>query len=490
MTETKDARSGSERLTRAGSSSVIRRFAFAGIVAGGALLLFWIQRNTWRQLARLEADYALVSSQSFYLGVNLRSTIRSMNSAALDSVLRPGGPGWNEFLRESAELRGFLVTNRAQLARLSELDLLRREQIERQTELLRRVETATADYVAGMERQFRPTRSGNVEPDFDDAYRAVRDGSAGLLTLCSELVAGQRGVLGEFLDGTQKTLADHQRLLKLSSALTIVLAIVLALVVYRGMIAPLHAQLSESQAVIERQEKLASLGVLAAGVAHEIRNPLTAIKFRLFSLRRSLPPEWAGDEDLGVISGELTRLERIVRDFLQFARPSDPELVPAAVARIAEEVCDLLGAELRRSGVRLSLEPGPPAWVRADPQQLKQVLINLVRNAAESIEGEGRVTLRVRRATTALRGPEEPVVVLGVEDDGRGIAPDIERRLFDPFFSTREGGTGLGLPIAARIVDKHGGTLRYQTQPGRGTTFEIVLPAIDPHVTETPDHRG
>ncbi|HTD85470.1 MAG TPA: ATP-binding protein, partial [Candidatus Binatia bacterium] len=103
-------------------------------------------------------------------------------------------------------------------------------------------------------------------------------------------------------------------------------------------------------------------------------------------------------------------------------------------------------------------------------------VINLVRNATEAMENGGNVTLRVRKARAALNGHPQEVAVLEVADNGKGIPPEVEERLFDPFFTTKESGTGLGLPIAARIIEKHGGALQYQTGVGRGTTFGIVLP--------------
>jgi len=115
-----------------------------------------------------------------------------------------------------------------------------------------------------------------------------------------------------------------------------------------------------------------------------------------------------------------------------------------------------------------------------DVALIKQVLINLIRNAAESIEGGGTVTLRVRTDRVALQGDECAVTILEVADTGKGIPPEIEKRLFDPFFTTKEAGTGLGLSIAMRVVDKSGGVLQYQTQVGRGTTFGIVLPSVAP----------
>ena len=117
-----------------------------------------------------------------------------------------------------------------------------------------------------------------------------------------------------------------------------------------------------------------------------------------------------------------------------------------------------------------------PARVQIDPQQIQQVLINLIQNAADSIGQNGTVTLRARTGVKRLADRATEVVILEVADTGTGIAPEVEKRLFDPFFTTKETGTGLGLSIAARIVEKHGGALQYQTQVNRGTTFGVVLP--------------
>jgi signal transduction histidine kinase len=248
------------------------------------------------------------------------------------------------------------------------------------------------------------------------------------------------------------------------------------MVVYRDMIAPLHRQLVESHAIIERQEKLASLGVLAAGVAHEIRNPLTAIKARLFTQQKLLKSNSPESEDANVIGREINRLEGIVRDVLQFARPSDPNLVRIPAQAPLREVHDLLAPQLEKNDIALKMGPFSDADILADPQQLKQVLINLVQNAAESIGRHGSVTLLARRSAWRFKGDQKPAVILEVSDTGSGITPEVQKRLFDPFFSTKETGTGLGLAIAARIVEKHGGALEFQTQVNHGTTFGIVLP--------------
>ena len=177
-----------------------------------------------------------------------------------------------------------------------------------------------------------------------------------------------------------------------------------------------------------------------------------------------------------LVQREITRLERIVSDFLRFARPGDPELATIPADQLLQEVQRFFAPELGKAAIRLVLD-APTAWrIRVDAAQLKQVLINLVQNAVDSIGRDGTITLRARHERRALAGAEQDVVILEVADTGKGIPPEVGRRLFDPFFTTKDHGTGLGLSIAARIVEKHRGELQYQTQVNRGTTFGIVLP--------------
>jgi signal transduction histidine kinase len=158
-------------------------------------------------------------------------------------------------------------------------------------------------------------------------------------------------------------------------------------------------------------------------------------------------------------------------------------------------VQSLLSSQLESASIRLDLAPSPTLWIRVDPQQIEQVLINLIQNAAESIGREGAITLRARGGSLPLtnlphrpKAPHDtPVVILEVIDTGKGIPLKVQERLFDPFFTTKEAGTGLGLSIAARIVEKHGGALQYQTEIDRGTTFGIVLPRVEKDEHEVSD---
>ena len=273
-----------------------------------------------------------------------------------------------------------------------------------------------------------------------------------------------------------RDLCDERGAVRMMAMLMLAMGAALAALIYRGIIAPLIEKLRRSQLIIERQEKLSSLGVLAAGIAHEIRNPLTSIKVRLFTQQQLLKKGSEESEDNDFLTGEISRLEKIVNDFLAFARPSDPEFAVMKATQPLRELLPLLQPSLRNSNVQLKEDFLSDPHIKADAAQLKQVLINLVKNAAEAMPGGGVVTLRTRTERRGLGPRAANVIILEIADNGPGIPPEVAKRLFDPFFTTKASGTGLGLSIAARILEKHGGTLEYSTQLNRGTIFRIVLP--------------
>jgi signal transduction histidine kinase len=294
--------------------------------------------------------------------------------------------------------------------------------------------------------------------------------------LVRQLTDAHRAAEAAFLANASASLTSLRAILTASIVVLLALVGAMGWVIYRDTIAPLRTKLVQSQTLLERQQKLATLGTLAAGIAHEIRNPLTSLKARLYTLEKHLQAVPAARKDTEIISAEISRMERIVQDVLSFARPSDPKLETIAAEAVIREVYGLMSADLESRGLQLAVQSSPEFLIRADSGHLKQVLVNLVRNAAEATEGAGTVTLRTRAARAPLGGRETEAVFLEVADQGNGISPEVEKRLFDPFFSTKETGTGLGLPIAARIVETHGGVLQYQTRPGHGTTFGVVLP--------------
>jgi signal transduction histidine kinase len=471
MSETNRAK---REANRASTPSV--RWSWGLVLAGLVFALAMgfgvgVEMSSWRQMKRLREDFAAANLESFFLGVHLRESVGRMNAALLRFQLSDDDAERANFHREVGDLSNRLARTTALLTTEAE-----RELVEAIAVGFAAYRVETAGY---LERGIRGIRK-------DTAFllhRQLAAKSAPLVALADRLVEAQQAAMQRFLGSAQGALESMQRLLILSLGLMVVLIGSVAALFQRIQVAPLQARLSASEALIQRQEKLASLGVLAAGVAHEVRNPLTAIKFRLFSLRRALPAGFSDHEDLTVVDGEIHRLERIVRDFLQFARPSEPALANLPVAPFLGEVRDLLRPELQKRSVELTVETTPALVVRADPQQLRQVLINLIQNAAESLDRPGTIFLRARGGSSSSWPPEGRVVTIDVQDNGPGMSADIERRLFDPFFSTKEGGTGLGLPIAARIVEKHGGFLHYLTRPGQGTTFSIVLPEANEHAS-------
>ncbi|RYD74431.1 MAG: hypothetical protein EOP84_19935 [Verrucomicrobiaceae bacterium] len=262
-----------------------------------------------------------------------------------------------------------------------------------------------------------------------------------------------------------------------SYAAMFLLAAVIVRTVRREMIDPLASKLVESNELIARQEKLASLGLLGAGVAHEIRNPLVAIKARLFSQKKKLSRGSAEFNDAEFINDEINRLEQIVRNFLQFARPPEPCLQPVETAAFLAPIVELMEPDVERRRIKLRLEAPPNVRALMDAAQMKQVLINLIRNAAESIGADGTITVRARETTLPFASQQTSAVALEVEDDGPGIPADIRPKIFDPFFTTKAAGVGLGLPIAERIAEKHGGSLQYRSTPNGRTVFSVTLPA-------------
>jgi PAS domain S-box-containing protein len=221
-------------------------------------------------------------------------------------------------------------------------------------------------------------------------------------------------------------------------------------------------------------EKLASIGKLAASIAHEIRNPLTSIKVRLYSIRRAVSRDTRLTERFRVVWEEIDRLESVVRNFLDFSRPPALKLQPNSVSRLVDKTLELVGQRLRELGIETVRREDPNLpIVHVDAEQMKQVLLNLLTNAAEAMPNGGRIEI------TAGRGASEngSMVVVRVKDTGPGIPNDLVHHVFEPFFSTKEDGTGLGLCVSARIVERHGGRLELEETGRNGTCFAVWIPA-------------
>jgi signal transduction histidine kinase len=442
-----------------------RIFAFAALIVLLALLIGGAAHYGWQQFEGLRSHLSMTPLASFRSADQFRATIEELDYLLLRYSLQHDERDWNTFLPTSTNLDRWIDEQKANLTTLQE------------QQLWDKINFLYDDYQEAA-RNLRKHRLNPQLPSDDQDFAKVEDASRRMMDVAFQLAGAHQQSMELFVSQFEHSLAILRRLIFGALFALLVLGFWLSLVVYRDMIAPLRRQLVESQTIIERQEKLASLGVLAAGVAHEIRNPLTAIKARLFTQQKLLSAGTPELEDSVVIGNEINRLEKIVRDVLQFARPADPKLMKVDAATPLREARDLLAPQLQKRGIALILGTITDAQVSADPDQIKQVLINLIQNAAESIDDNGTVTLSAQCDTRRLHGQPHSTVILEVSDTGKGISLEIQKRLFDPFFSTKETGTGLGLTIAARIIEKHGGALEFRTQVNRGTAFGIVLPRV------------
>jgi signal transduction histidine kinase len=238
----------------------------------------------------------------------------------------------------------------------------------------------------------------------------------------------------------------------------------------------LHGEKRELARRAQMAEKLAAVGTMTAGLSHEIRNPLNAAALQLSVLERrvqKLGPDAQPPllEPLHLVRDEIRRLDHILEDFLQFARPREFQPRPVEVATVLTKVLDLLEGEAERRHVTLerSFEAVPP--VAGDEERLRQVVMNLALNALDAVGKGGRV-----RVSCRVEEPDVREVAIHVDDSGRGVPVDVRDRIFEPFFTTKAQGSGLGLSIVHAIVTQHGGTITVEEAPDGGARFTLRLP--------------
>jgi two-component system sensor histidine kinase PilS (NtrC family) len=230
--------------------------------------------------------------------------------------------------------------------------------------------------------------------------------------------------------------------------------------------------LRHMEQAVARAERLAGIGRLAANIAHEIRNPLASISGSVEVLKR-LPGADAETCNLVDIAvREVDRVNALISNLLDYARPRTEDRQRLDLAEMVAEIAKIFELERRAKEVRLQLHAPTNVWVEAASGQMQQVLWNLLRNAAEAMPEGGAIYL-----STAQRNVTPPEAILMVRDTGIGIAREDLEHIFEPFFSRKAGGTGLGLATTARIVEDHKGTIDVLSHPGKGTTFTIHLPA-------------
>jgi two-component system, NtrC family, sensor kinase len=233
--------------------------------------------------------------------------------------------------------------------------------------------------------------------------------------------------------------------------------------------------LKQRQEQLIQSGKMAALGQLSAGIAHEIRTPLTSIKIFIQSLEKEIDSDEHQKEDFRIIKKEIDRMNEIISRFLHFARPEDPLLQAIRISPLVKETVNLLAARLKSNDIQVDLflaDEGAP--LEGDPKQLTQVFLNLFLNAIEAMPHGG--TLTIRSAVKTDPDSRQDFLQVIVKDTGHGVPAKERAHLFDPFFTTKTGGTGLGLSIVYSIIQKHNGRIEVESEMGKGSAFILWLP--------------
>ena len=233
---------------------------------------------------------------------------------------------------------------------------------------------------------------------------------------------------------------------------------------------------------IKQSERLSVLGEFSAGIAHEIKNPLASIK----NFTQLLPSEY-GDpnfrkEFIEFVTREVNRINRIVNGLLDYARPRKLELLKVNIPELVDETLSSLNANFDEHHITIKKNYNQIPPIEIDPEQIRQVLLNLILNAVEAIPNGGTIKISIQEI-------EREEVEIEVSDSGCGISDEKLKEIFNPFVTTKEGGTGLGLSIVQRIVNEHGGRIEAESKKNRGTQFKLFLPIERPYSEEATDRR-
>jgi signal transduction histidine kinase len=280
--------------------------------------------------------------------------------------------------------------------------------------------------------------------------------------------------LGLERENTDQILNENRRNIYVFLALIVLITLLSMWLLYHDQNRHL-AGIVEMERQLEKAERLSSLGQLAAGVAHEIRNPLNAISMASQRLKREfIPADKQKTKEFGIMTGvirdEIRRLNGIIEEFLTFSKSRKLELHDCPVQEVLQKIVNLISAEAAAKGIAIRTDwKENPVVIPMDMDKLQQAFLNFVKNAMESISGEGSVTLSIRK-------PKKGWVSIRIADTGCGMTTEEVDRIFNPEYTTKEKGLGLGLPLAHEIIRGHSGEIRVLTRKGEGTTFEILLP--------------
>jgi signal transduction histidine kinase len=240
-----------------------------------------------------------------------------------------------------------------------------------------------------------------------------------------------------------------------------------------------HEDLEKNRQLLERSNRLATLGKMASGIAHEIRNPLTAIKMLIFSIKQNKESSQEMHADLEIIIKEIDRMDNIIQSVLKFAKPNVPSFTPTDVQVVLRETLYLLGPRIRQNRIDVSESYYPKAGtIQADPDQLKQVFMNIILNAMDAMHDGGVLGISTLVVEEDIKSVKQKALKISISDTGQGISGEIKDTLFDPFVKSKDYGVGLGLSITQQIIELHQGKIIASNNPDKGATFTIYLPFV------------
>ncbi|HDR15581.1 MAG TPA: histidine kinase [Desulfobacteraceae bacterium] len=462
-------------------------------VCGGAVMVWYTYRMQGLVTGMIHRHVEA------FQAAEMLQTALSSQKGFVSYYLLDGDPEWLKSLGEHRQI----FKEKLRDARLFATN-------EEQGDLLDKIETETSIYVAAKDRVISLYKSGESD-EGARLHAEVRNHFDRINDLCRELKNFYTVRLEDMLVKTKQEAVQLRVIAGTAIILVLILALSLAFTLIHQILGPLrrlayetdreggltdednevkalsrsvrgliedfdftHSELERSRETLIQAEKMAMVGKLAAGMAHSIRNPLTSVKMRLFSLKRSLELTVDQQEDFDVIYEEIRHTDTIVQNFLEFSRPPKLQIQTISPSEIVDFAVQLMAHRIESYGVRLDIKRNslmPP--VAADPEQLKEVIVNIIVNACEAMQGGGRIVIAEELGFDEKLGD---AVYIHIEDNGPGISPKSRHKVLQPFFTTKEEGTGLGLSIAVRIVEEHKGRLTFKSKEFNGTTFTIVLP--------------
>ena len=405
---------------------------------------------------------------------NLRGVV-DIFRAALDQDIRPDPTGGISEKDELQALTAAATTTASQLRSGREVLVRKNLELEQQKELLQSVFDGITDMVVLLDKDFRIKMVNKAylkkyQVALEDVYdMPCYEAHTGNLETCAgcalNIVAESKKAVSKEIryPGGELFLVHFYPVLDESGRLE-------SIIRYSGEI----TDQKKVEQKIQQAEKLVAMGQLAAGVAHEINNPLGVILCYVDLLKRELADFPQGLKDLAVIEKQALNSKRIVSDLLQFARSHESAKKPAGLNDMINEVVQLLAHQFKKQKVRVTMHLSDEIpRINLDLNKIKQVLINLLMNACQAIESSGEV--RISSEWLAVQKKAE----IRIRDDGHGIVPSIKARIFDPFFTTKAAGqsTGLGLSVSYGIIQDHGGEITVESEPGQWTCFTVRLPA-------------